>query len=64
MEFLGIYDGGKSVAWSVRPNTLKSYTFKGLVSVTFKDNTTKGKVVRGSNTGGSLVSGNLYFNKK
>lgn len=61
---LDIYDGGKSVTWSVRPNTLKSYTFKGLVSVTFKDNTTKRKVVSESGTGGSSVSGSLYFNKK
>lgn len=62
--FRYIYDGGKSVTWSVRPNTLKSYTFKGLVSLTFKDNTTKRKVVSGSSTGGSSVSGSLYFNKK
>lgn len=61
---LDIYDGGKSITWSVKPNTLKSYTFKGLVSVTFKDNTTKRKAVSGSGAGGSSASGSLYFNKK
>ena len=59
-----IYDGGKSVTWSVKPNTLKPYTFKGYVSVTFKDNTTKSKMVSGSGTGGSSASGSLYFSKK
>lgn len=61
---LDIYDGGKSVTWSAKPNTLKSYTFHGHISVTFKDNTTKSKVVSGSGTGGSSVSGSLYFTKK
>ena len=61
---LDIYDGGKSVTWRAKPNTLKSYKFKGLVSVTFKDNTTKSKVVRGTGTGGSSVSGSLHFTKK
>lgn len=64
MEFLDIYDGGKSVTWSVKPNTLKSYKFNGYISVTFKDNTTNRKVVRGTGTGGSSISGSLYFNKK
>jgi hypothetical protein len=61
---LDIYNGGKSVTWSARPYTSKSYTFKGLVSVTFKDNTTQRTVVSGSGKGGSAVSGSLYFNKK
>ena len=61
---LDIYDGGKSVTWSARPYTSKSYTFKGLVSVTFKDNTTARKVVSGTGTGGSSVSGSFYFTKK
>ena len=59
-----IYDGGKSGTWSVKPNTLKSYKFSGYISVTFKDNTTKSKVVRGTGTGGSSVSSSLYFSKK
>ena len=61
---LDIYNGGKSVTWSARPYTSKSYTFKGLVSVTFKDNTTQRTVVSESGKGGSAVSGSLYFNKK
>lgn len=61
---LDIYNGRKSVIWSARPYTSKSYTFKGLVSVTFKDNTTQRTVVSKSGKGGSAVSGSLYFNKK
>lgn len=61
---LDIYDGGRSVTWSARPNTVEPYTFKGLVSVTFKDNTTKRTVVSRSGSGGASVSGSLYFNKK
>lgn len=61
---LDIYDGGKSVTWSAKPNTLKSYKFSGYISVTFKDNTTKRKVVRGTGSGGSSVSGSLHFAKK
>ena len=61
---LDIYDGGKSVTWSAKPSTLKSYTFHGHISVTFKDNTTMRKLVSGTGTGGSSVSGSFYSTKK
>lgn len=59
-----IWTLSKSVTWSAKPNTLKSYKFSGYISVTFKDNTTKRKVVRGTGTGGSSVSGSFNFTKK
>lgn len=61
---LDIYDGGKGVTWSAKPNTLKSYTFNGYISITFKDNTTMRKLVSGTGTGGSSVSGSFYSTKK
>ncbi|MBS7863752.1 hypothetical protein F6O60_10620, partial [Streptococcus suis] len=33
-----LYGNGREVWWSVKPNTSQSYTYSGLITVTFSDN--------------------------
>ncbi|NQH26474.1 hypothetical protein HO661_10735, partial [Streptococcus suis] len=59
-----LYGGGREVWWSVKPNTSKSYTYSGLITVTFSDNTTRIYPVSKSGKGGQSVSGSFGLPKK
>ena len=58
-----LYSGGREVWWSVKPNTTKGYTYSGLITVTFSDNTTRVYPVSKAGKGGQSVSGSFGLPK-
>ena len=59
-----LYGNGREVWWSVKPNTSQSYTYSGLITVTFSDNSTRIYPVSKSGSGGQSVSGSFELPKK
>ncbi|MHC3604632.1 hypothetical protein ACYKN3_11440, partial [Streptococcus suis] len=59
-----LYGNGREVWWSVKPNTSQSYTYSGLITVTFSDNSTRIYPVSKSGSGGQSVSGSFGLPKK
>ena len=58
-----LYGNGREVWWSVKPNTSQSYTYSGLITVTFSDNSTRIYPVSKSGSGGQSVSGSFELPK-
>ena len=59
-----LYSNGREVWWSVKPNTTKTYSYYGLVTVTFTNNSSYTYPVSGSAGGGRALSGSFSLNGK